>query len=103
MCRYSYLWGIIHVCSISYMNKIIWFGYFTLCLTLEDFEKCQKDHLLLIADFFNISVPWPASKKVIKATLYEALVEQQILPEREVLSGVATRPPQAPRAAGADT
>ncbi|KAK3563027.1 hypothetical protein QTP86_013350 [Hemibagrus guttatus] len=64
---------------------------------------CQKDDLLLIADFFNISVPLPTSKKVVNVALYEALVEQQILPEREVLPGVATQPPPASGTAGADT
>ncbi|KAK3506608.1 hypothetical protein QTP70_011016 [Hemibagrus guttatus] len=69
----------------------------------EEFDKRRKEDLLLTADFFNILVPRPASKQVDKATLYEALVEQQILPEREVLPGVATQPPQASAAAGANT
>lgn len=56
----------------------------------------------MIADFFNISVTWPASKTVVKAVLYEALVTQQIFPEREVLPGVPNRPPQVSDTAGAD-
>ncbi|KAM9440555.1 uncharacterized protein Hap1MRO34_025796 [Clarias gariepinus] len=65
---------------------------FTLCPNLEEFDKCRKDDLLLIADFFNILVPKSASKKVVKATIYEALVADQVLPEREVSEGVSTQP-----------
>lgn len=48
--------------------------------------------LLYITDFFNISVLRLDNKKVVKAVLYEALVAQQVLPERDVLLGVAHLP-----------
>lgn len=67
---------------------------FTLCPSLEDFDRCRKDELLLIGDFFDVALPRTASEKVVKAALYEALVDQQILPERGALPGVAAQPVQ---------
>ncbi|GAA6088267.1 hexokinase-2 isoform X1 [Tachysurus ichikawai] len=69
---------------------------FMLCPSLEDFNRCRKDDLLLIADFFNLSVCQTASKKVVKAELYEALVAQQVLPERDALPGSNPASPTQP-------
>ncbi|KAI5627802.1 hypothetical protein C0J50_8349 [Silurus asotus] len=70
------------------------------------FDGCRKDDLLLIADFFNVSLCRTSSKKVVKAALYEALVAQQVLPERDAPPGGAaqiTQPTQAPGRAEAVT
>lgn len=54
---------------------------FTLSPTTEVFERCRKKDLLLIANFFNITVPADAVKHVIKQVLREKLEEMGILPE----------------------
>lgn len=46
--------------------------------------KCRKDNQLLIADFPDILVPRLATKRMIKAALYEALVNFQVLPVQEM-------------------
>ncbi len=38
---------------------------FTLCPTVEVFNKCRKDDLLQVADFFSIPVFRDASKRII--------------------------------------
>ncbi|KAI2645228.1 Retrovirus-related Pol polyprotein [Labeo rohita] len=63
---------------------------FTIAPTHEQFEKCRKDDLLLIADFFDIVVPCTALKREIKEVLHRELVKQRILPEAGVVSGVAS-------------
>lgn len=47
--------------------------------SLEVFDKCTKDNLLLIAGHFGIAVSRQLKKQVIKAELCEALVEKGIL------------------------
>ncbi len=54
---------------------------FTLHPTTEDFERFRKVDLLLIAEFFDISVPMEATKRTIKQVLHDRLVETGILPE----------------------
>lgn len=64
---------------------------FTLAPTEEKFEKCRKDDLLLIADFFYIVVPRNALKREIKDVLHMELVKQKILPGGEsVVTGAAS-------------
>ena len=48
---------------------------FALEPTLDKLERCTKADLLLIANFFNISVPLNLKKAGIKAVLTEKLVE----------------------------
>ncbi len=57
----------------------------TLHPTTEVFEHCRKVDLLLIADFFDISVPREASKRTIKQVLRDRLVETGILPEATIM------------------
>ena len=47
------------------------FKDFVLCPTVEQFDRCRKDDLLLLADFFNVSVPRNENKLEIKTALYE--------------------------------
>ncbi len=54
---------------------------FTLHPTTEVFECSRKVDLLLIADFFNVSVPRDVAKGTIKQVLHDRLVETGILPE----------------------
>ncbi len=54
---------------------------FTLHPTTEVFERFRKVDLLLIAEFFDISVPREAMKRTIKQVLHDRLVETGILPE----------------------
>uniref|UniRef100_A0A8C2FDI9 SCAN box domain-containing protein n=1 Tax=Cyprinus carpio TaxID=7962 RepID=A0A8C2FDI9_CYPCA len=63
---------------------------FTLSPTTEEFNRCRKKDLLLIADFFNIEIPREAIKKVIKDELFEKLVSEGILPReyKEVIEEV---------------
>lgn len=62
---------------------------FTLQPSIETFERCRKVDLLLIADFFNISVPKEAAKKIIKQELRDRLVETGILPEYAAMKKVS--------------
>lgn len=52
---------------------------FTLAPTIEVFNKCRKQDLLLIADFFYINVQREATKQVVKEKLYTELVAVGIL------------------------
>ncbi len=54
---------------------------FTLHPTTEVFERCRKVDLLLIADFFDISVPRETSKRTTKQVLRDRFVETGILPD----------------------
>lgn len=62
---------------------------FTLSPTTEEFNRCRKKDLLLIADFFNMEIPREATKQVIKDELFEKLICAGILPEeKEVIEDV---------------
>ncbi len=50
---------------------------FAIAPTAEQFERCRKDDLLVIADFYNIAVPRCAIKREIKETLHKELVKQK--------------------------
>ncbi len=76
---------------------------FTLAPSVEGCDRCRKDDLLKIADFFKIAVSRHAAKKDIKTVLHRRLVEDQILPELTVTSdveveelalGLEEKPPQ---------
>lgn len=54
---------------------------FTLSPTLEEINRCRKKDLLVIADFYNITVARAAQKRVIKDELYKKLVEEGVFPE----------------------
>lgn len=54
------------------------------------FEKCRKNDLLLIADFFEIVVPRNVLKREIKEALHTELVKQRILPGESVVTCVAS-------------
>ncbi len=43
---------------------------FTLSPTLEEFDRCRKKDLILIAEFYNVTVPKEQKKQVIKDQLY---------------------------------
>ncbi len=60
---------------------------FTLCPTVEVFNKCRKDDLLQVADFFNIPVFRDVSKRIIKIELQKVLVVQGILPDESEEGG----------------
>ena len=62
---------------------------FVLCPTVERFDRCRKDDLLLSADFLNVSVPRNENKREIKTALYEELVGKLILPH-DPFTGVAS-------------
>ena len=47
--------------------------------TVEGFDRCRKNDLLLIADFFSVSVP--RSKQEMNTMLFDELVAQRILPK----------------------
>lgn len=53
---------------------------FTLAPTLEVHNKCRKQDLLVMADFFSITVPRETAKRVITDKLYTELVTAGILP-----------------------
>ncbi len=63
---------------------------FAITPTEEQFEKCRKDDLLLIADFYDIVIPRSALKREIKEALHTELVKQKVLPGATVVKGVAT-------------
>lgn len=48
--------------------------------TLEVFNKCTKEHLLLVSEHFNVSVPKQAKKKKIKDELLIGLVQIGVFP-----------------------
>ncbi|KAL1275958.1 hypothetical protein QQF64_035581 [Cirrhinus molitorella] len=60
---------------------------FTLSPTLEEFDRCRKKDLILIAEFYNITVPKEQKKQVIKDELHSKLVEADVLPGRAVVEG----------------
>ncbi len=64
---------------------------FTLCPTVEVFNKCHKDDLLQVADFFNIPVFRDASKRIIKTELQKVLVDQGILPDESEEGGTGDK------------
>ncbi len=53
---------------------------FAIAPTVEQFEQCRKDDLLLIADFYNIAVRRYALKREIREALHTELVKQKVLP-----------------------
>ncbi len=53
---------------------------FTLSPTLEEFDRCRKKDLILIAEFYNVTVCKEQKKQVIKDQLYGKLVEASVLP-----------------------
>uniref|UniRef100_A0A3B1IMD5 Gypsy retrotransposon integrase-like protein 1 n=1 Tax=Astyanax mexicanus TaxID=7994 RepID=A0A3B1IMD5_ASTMX len=67
---------------------------FTCNPTLEQFDQCRKADLILIAEFFDISVGRLKTKAEIKSDLYRQLVDRSVLPERPCSvtegAGVAT-------------
>lgn len=65
---------------------------FTLAPSIEVFNKCRKNDLLLIADFFEIDVSKKAAKRVIRKELLCELVKTGIMPadSEEVLEHIAT-------------
>ncbi len=63
---------------------------FAIAPTVEQFEQCRKDDLLLIADFYNIAVRRYALKREIREALHTELVKQKVLPGVSVVTGVAT-------------
>lgn len=71
---------------------------FTLSPSTEQFDRCRKDDLFRIAEFFKIVVPHKASKKELKDALYKELVSQRILPDPSEAGGEeieATTPSKA--------
>ncbi len=62
---------------------------FTLHPTTEVFECCRKVDLLLIADFFDISVPRETSKRTTKQVLRDRFVETGIVPEATTMEDVS--------------
>ncbi len=63
---------------------------FAITPTEEQFEKCHRDNLLLIADFYDIVIPRSALKIEIKEALHTELVKQKALPGATVVKGFAT-------------
>lgn len=53
-------------------------------LTLEEFHRCTKDNLLLLANHYNVAVSKHLKKQVVKVELYAALVEMGILPHLQI-------------------
>lgn len=53
---------------------------FTLSPTVEEFDRCRKKDLIMIAEFFYISVSKEAKKQDLKDELYRKLVQVCILP-----------------------
>lgn len=47
---------------------------FTLAPSTEQFDRCRKDDLFKIADFFKIEIPRYSSKQAVKKFLYNELV-----------------------------
>ncbi len=64
---------------------------FTLCPTVEVFNKCRKDDLLQVTDFFSIPVFRDASKRIIKTELQKVLVDQGILPDESEEGGTGDK------------
>ncbi len=64
----------------SHMVLIFDLIKFTLSPTLEEFNRCRKKYLILIAEFYNLTVPKEQNKQVIKGQLYGKLVEAGVLP-----------------------
>ncbi len=64
----------------------------TIVSTEEQFEKCRKDDLLLIADLFYVDVPRNVLKRGIKEALHKELVKQRIFSGETEVTGVATNP-----------
>ncbi|KAL0172150.1 hypothetical protein M9458_032461, partial [Cirrhinus mrigala] len=60
---------------------------FSLSPTLDEFDRCRKKDLVVIAEFYNITVPKEQKKQVIKDELYGKLVEAGVLPGRAVVEG----------------
>ncbi len=58
---------------------------FSLSPMLEEFDKCRKNDLISIVEFFIVLVSKEAKKQVIKYELYEKLAEVGILPGRSVM------------------
>ncbi len=52
-----------------------------------EFNCCRKKDLLLIADFYNMTVSSGARKQAIKEELYSKLVEAGIFPEQTLEQG----------------
>lgn len=50
-------------------------------LSLDVFDRCSKANLVLIADHYEVAVLKQAKKQAIKAELYAALVDKEILPQ----------------------
>lgn len=55
------------------------FDVFTLCPTIEAFNRCKKD-LFLVADFFNIALKKDVNKQILKEKLFRKLLEVGFLP-----------------------
>lgn len=62
---------------------------FTLSPTVEEFDRCRKKDLIVIAEFFNIPVSKEAKKQCIKDELYRKLVQAGILPADSNVGGEA--------------
>lgn len=60
---------------------------FTLSPTVEEFDRCRKGDLILIAEFFNIPVSKEAKKQCLKDELYRRLVQAGILPADSNVGG----------------
>lgn len=60
---------------------------FTLSPTVEEFDRCRKKDLIVIAEFFNIPVSKEAKKQCIKDELYRKLVQAGILPADSKVGG----------------
>lgn len=61
---------------------------FSLAPTVEVFNRCRKKDLLLIAEFFKISVSRDVTKAVLKDELYTELVNSGILPVESKTDGL---------------
>ncbi len=61
---------------------------FTLAPSIEVCDRCRKDDLLQIAQFFKIAVSRHSTKKDIKTVLHRKLAEDQIFPELTITSDV---------------
>lgn len=61
---------------------------FTLSPSTEQFNRCRKDDLFKIAEFFKIVVPHRALKIELKKILYQELIIQRILPDESGMSGI---------------
>lgn len=52
--------------------------------TLDKFHKCTKEHLIAIADHFEIPVSGQSQKKLIKTELWSAFSLKGVLPCEQV-------------------